>query len=110
MRSEKKNNIEIYKDAECSEIFKSLGDIDIDATKEIPIFIKNIGKTNIVGISVDSTYPDTKIIGKIFPLLEPNEVVKYTLIWTPSNKTMEIFKSGKKRSGGILVSAKEVIE
>ena len=109
MRNEKANNIEIYKDAEATEIFKSLGDIDINTTKEIPIFVKNIGETNLVGISAESTYPDTKIIGKIFPLLEPEEVVKYTIVWSPGNKTMEIFKSGKKRSGGIFVNAKEVI-
>jgi len=43
-------------------------------------------------------------------MLEPKEIVKYTIIWSPSNKTMEIFKSGKKRNGGIIINAKEVIE
>lgn len=104
------DNVEIYEDAATTKILKSLGSMDLYGTKEIPIFVKNIGNTRLIGISVDSTYPDTKIIGKLLPLLEPGEVGEYSLVWTPSNKSMEIFKSGKKRSGGIVVTAKEVIE
>lgn len=110
MKNEKKNNIEIYKDSSCIEIFKSLGDIDINTVKEIPLFVKNIGNTRLIGVSLQSTYPDTEIIGKMMPLLEPEEVKKYLLIWSPADKTMEIFKSGKKRSGSIIITAKEVIE
>lgn len=105
------SNIEIYKNEETTEIFKSLGSIDINTTKEIPIFVKNIGKTRLINVSIATTYPDTIIKGNsIYPILEPGEIGKYLMVWSPGNKSMEIFKSGKKRDGGIIISAKEVIE
>lgn len=103
------DNVEIYTDAETTDIFKSLGNVDLNYTKQIPIFIKNIGNTRLINLSVESTYPDTTIIGKTFPVLEPGEVVKYIIEWVPGNKTMEIHKSGKKRTGNLILNAKEVI-
>ena len=103
-------NIEVYQDENCTQPFKSLGDIGFNMRKSIPIFVKNVGKTRLLNVSIKSTYPDTQIIEKSHDVLNPNEVAKFTISWYPADTSMQIFKSGKNRSGILDIYADESME
>lgn len=96
-------DIDVFIDKEGKHKLTNLGTVDVGETKEIPIFLINIGTTTLIDLKIEHSFEDAQLHIDMPRLLKAGEVIEGKILWTPEEEKLE----GEK-NGSISVMAKSI--